>query len=401
MNQSAPHRQSPRPPRSARRTAPPRQGKGFRRYGRTALASLAVIVALALATLALSHRADSDIDRLTLEEAMPVSTLTVQAANSYEVTRRYTGTIVAKRKSDLGFELDGKLIQLFTDQGDTVEQSAPLARLDTAILDRQREELVAQRDQARAVLDELIAGPRAEAIAASRAAVDALAAQVKLLTNELGRHEELVRTSSVAISEYDTVRFNLQSRQAELQQARHRLDELVNGTRQEQIAAQQATVNRLSAAIGQVDVQLSKSTLLAPFAGTIAGRHVDEGTVVGAGAPVFRLVEHGQLEAWIGLPAHVATRLTPGDSQIVEVDGQSYTATVEGLFPEIDPATQTRKVIFNLESSTGTRLVDGQVVRVSVSDTIQDAGFWLPVAALQKDARGLWTCLVLEPHENG
>ncbi|MGI9518363.1 MAG: hypothetical protein ACR2NP_15010, partial [Pirellulaceae bacterium] len=42
-----------------------------------------------------------------------------------------------------------------------------------------------------------------------------------------------------------------------------------------------------------------------------------------------------------------------------------------------------------------------QVVRVSVSDTIQDAGFWLPVAALQKDARGLWTCLVLEPHENG
>ncbi|MCJ2544499.1 HlyD family efflux transporter periplasmic adaptor subunit [Thermostichus vulcanus] len=89
------------------------------------------------------------------------------------------------------------------------------------------------------------------------------------------------------------------------------------GTRPEQITAQQARVQQLQASLASLDVALSKSVIRAPFAGRIALRHVDEGTVVGSGQPVLRLVESGAWEARIGVPTHL---LPPeGSRQTLEV----------------------------------------------------------------------------------
>jgi pyruvate/2-oxoglutarate dehydrogenase complex dihydrolipoamide acyltransferase (E2) component len=51
---------------------------------------------------------------------------------------------------------------------------------------------------------------------------------------------------------------------------------------------------------------LEKSVLKAPFAGTVAARLMDEGTVIMAGQTVLRLVEDTHLEARVGVPPHVA-----------------------------------------------------------------------------------------------
>jgi RND family efflux transporter MFP subunit len=187
----------------------------------------------------------------------------------------------------------------------------------------------------------------------------------------------------------------MKARAAQLNEAQHNLDELLNGTRKEQIAAQRAVVTELDAAIADIDVDLRKSTLKAPFDGTIARRLVDDGTVVDVGQPVFRLVEDQVLEARIGLPVHAAGRLVAESLQRVKIGGKYFQATVAGRFPEVDPATRTRTVILRLEDSAVADVVHGQVVRLELEETVEASGFWLPFTALSKGTRGLWTSLVL------
>ena len=58
-------------------------------------------------------------------------------------------------------------------------------------------------------------------------------------------------------------------------------------------AAQEAVVRRVAAQIESVDVDIAKSRLRAPFSGVVSRRFVDEGAVVSAGEPLFRLLEMG------------------------------------------------------------------------------------------------------------
>lgn len=327
---------------------------------------------------------------------LAVTTVTVEPVTSYVSARKYTGAIVARRTSELGFELAGKVTELQVNEGDAVTAGTALAQLDTEHLETNRQKLVAKRAQAVALLDEMLAGPRSEDIAAARARVASLQAQAELLKLQTARQKRLVPSGATTQDEYEQYAFGLKAREAEFSEARHNLEELLNGTRKEQVEAQRAVVAELDAAITEIDVDLQKSTLTAPFDGTIARRLVEAGTVVNAGQRVFRLIEDGALEAWIGLPAQSAARLTVGSSQRVKIQGESFDAVVAGRFPEVDPATRTRTVVLELDSSASERIVHGQVMRLELEETVEAAGFWLPPTALTKGARGLWSALVGE-----
>ena len=147
-----------------------------------------------------------------------------------------------------------------------------------------------------AKLDEMVAGPRDEDIAAARARLESLQSQVELLRLQNARQKRLLAEHATSTDQYEQTKFGLQARQSQLDEAKHDLSELLNGTRKEQIAAQQASVAELDAAIADIDVGIRKSTLTAPFDGTIARRLADEGTVVEQGHPVFRLIEDRVLE---------------------------------------------------------------------------------------------------------
>jgi RND family efflux transporter MFP subunit len=327
---------------------------------------------------------------------LAVTTVTVEPVTSYVAARKYTGAIVARRTSELGFELAGKLTELQANEGDFVTAGTALAQLDTEHLETNRRKLVAKRAQAVALLDEMLAGPRGEDIAAASDRVASLQAQAELLRLQTDRLKRLVPTGATTQDEYEQYAFGLKAREAELSEARHHLEELLNGTRKEQIEAQRAVIAELDAAIAEIDVDLQKSTLTAPFDGIIARRYVEAGTVVNTGQRVFRLIEDGALEAWIGLPAQAAARLTVGSSQRVKIQGEAFDAVVASRFPEVDPATRTRTVVLELNSSASERIVHGQVVRLELQETIEAAGFWLPPTALTQGERGLWSALVGE-----
>ncbi|PSB23099.1 efflux transporter periplasmic adaptor subunit [filamentous cyanobacterium CCP2] len=330
-------------------------------------------------------------------QPLSVETVRLKPASSYEVRRTYTGEIVARRSSELGFEQSGTVIELLLAEGDTVTANQPLARLDTRSLQAQRQQLIAQRDQALAQLQELETGARPETIAAARAAVADLEQQVALAQLQKARREGLYQEGAIAREDLDQQTFNLGSLQNRLNQAQSQLDELLAGTRQEQVMSQQATVRQLDASLQAIEIELEKSVLRSPFSGRVSQRLVDEGVVVSGGQSVLRLVEGGELEARIGVPVDMSNRLTIGSPQSLQVGNQSYDAQITALLPELD--TNTRTVTIVLQFSPESDVAIGQTAQLLISDTQPEDGYWLPATALVPSDRGLWSVYVVNEND--
>ena len=328
-----------------------------------------------------------------------VETLTVTVVDSYSVSRAYTGEIAALRSSDLGFTRGGELVQVLVSEGDLVSAGQPLAQLDTQNLLTQRRQLEAQLAEAQARLLELERGARQEDIAAAQAKVRDIESQLQLQQQQRSRREYLYAEGAISREQLDEFAFGAETLEARLDRAKSNLDELLNGTRPEQVAAQQAVVQQLEASIVDVDINLNKSTLKAPFDGIVSAQEADEGVVVGAGQSVVRLVESKAPEARIGMPDSAASTLKPGLPVTVSLGSEQYAATVKSVLPEVDSDTRTQMVVFQLEPGAIARLSPGETARVELSETISTSGLWVPTQALTQDIRGLWSAYTLVPGE--
>lgn len=364
----------------------------FRRWG---LVGLGGLILSGLAVLPRFVNTDPAQSRRS-DRILPVRTTQVEAVKSYSVTRAYTGEVAAARTSELGFERAGKLVWLNVDVGERVATGTPLAKLDIQNLSAQRQQILAQKAQAVAVLQELQNGPRTEVIAAARATVGDLKYQLELERIKRDRRERLYKQGAISKEQLDEVTFNQNALSDRLAGSQSRLNELETGTRKEQIAAQQAVVRQLEASIADIEITIAKSTITAPFSGTIGERRLDEGTVVNAGQSVVRLVEGASPEVEIGVPAEVAFRLKPGSEQRVEIAQKTYRATVVSLKPEVNPTTRTRTVILSLDSLALQSVAPKQIARLAVKQTVMTDGYWLPITALVRGERGLWSCYAIK-----
>lgn len=325
-------------------------------------------------------------------KAMPVSVIAAEPVNSYTTEREYTGELVAGRKSVLGFERTGTVVAIQVDEGDRVIAGQPLAQLDRRTLEAQRQQIEAQRRETLAQLQELQAGPRQEDIITAQAAVAELEQQVELSRRQRDRRESLYGQGAISLEEFDQEAYNTGALEKRLAQADSELAELQAGTRREQLDAQAARVNQLDAQLQQIDVDLEKSVLYAPFDGIVSIRSMDEGVVAGSGQAVLSLVEAGPLEARVGIPPAIATTLTPGSEQTVRVGDRPYTASITALLPELDDTSRTVTAVLAIPDPN---LTVGQTVRLVLTETQTAEGFWLPTTALIPGDRGLWSVYVL------
>ena len=330
---------------------------------------------------------------------LPVKTTVIEPVQSYSTTQTYTGEVAALRTSEVGFERGGKLVEVLVEEGDRVSRDIPLAKLDTANLEAQRQGLIAQKAQASAVLAELSNGARREQITAAQANVRDLSQQLELEKLKSSRREYLYGEGAIAREELDEIAFNQKALNERLANAKSNLDELNNGTRIEQIQAQQAAVDRLTAGIKDLDITIAKSTLKSPYDGIVAARNLDEGTVIQAGQSVLRLVENTQPKVKIGVPINVANSIQPGSQKQVTIGGREYNATVSSILPEVNTATRTRTVVLKLSPSAASQVSPQQIARLKVTQDSSVEGFWLPINALVKSDRGLWSCYALVESE--
>ena len=343
---------------------------------------------------------DSQASTIASPGVLPVETVAVTPVDSYQESRFYTGKIVPQRTSELGFEYSGNITQIAVKEGDRVAAATPLAYLDSREQKASLNELQAQRSQAVAKLQEMQAGPRSETIAAAKAKVRDLNEQLELASLKSQRRKSLYAQGAISLEQLDENMSNQQAIQARLEEAQSQVDELVAGTRSEQIEGQQSSVQQIDASIAKLKIQLEKRVLKAPFSAIISRKLVDEGTVVDANQPVMRLVENKALEARVGVPVHISNRVSLGSKQQLEVGQKTYEAEVTSFLPEVDSDTRTVTAVLTLDESIG-EVSPGQVAKLKLSTEVDTSGYWLPSTALLQGGKGLWYCYALgEPADD-
>lgn len=360
-----------------------------------------VVVAGSLAALgATLSRSESESAVAPNDNPMSVRVRALTPVTSYLTDRSYTGLVAARRASELGFERSAEVTEILVDQGQWVRQGQTLAHLDRRQLEIQKRIVSAERAQAAAVLEEFRAGPRLQTIKAARGRLRDLEAQVELQQRNFNRITALLDQNATSKSEHDEIELGLKSSEARLAVAKEELDELESGTRVERIAAQAAAVAQLDARLADLDIEISDSTLVAPYDGQIAKRFIDEGTVVAPAQSVLKIVETSALEAQIGVPSEVASTLAPGQVLTASVGGTTWNVEVDRLLPDVDLQTRTQVVVFRFGSGASNKIVPGQVVRVVIEETHSAEGFWVPTTSLVRSFRGLWAVYVVETDPN-
>lgn len=304
----------------------------------TSVASLAIVIAGIVVLVSALRGSPASAD-LTLGEAAPVSveTLSVSYVDEARIEARFPGLVAARRESALAFSAGGRLDVIHVNVGDRVAQGDILAELDTRTLEAQ--------------------------LAAARADAAAARAQAALAQTTLTRQQQLVERGHVSAQ---------------------RLDEAGATAR-----AAEAQAAAASAGTRALEVQLELARLAAPYDGVITHRNSDEGAVLGAGTPLFQLVEDGILEFRAGLPVEEAASLTPGNEYTLEAGDRRVTARLRALTGVVDTTSRAVEAIFELEGGQG--VISGEVARLVLPGTLDERGFWAPLTALSEGRRGLWT----------
>ncbi len=251
-------------------------------------------------------------------------TVPVAQAQPNAVVRVYgLGTVEARILSDIGFEVGAGLLDLAVDSGDKVVKGQPLAQLHAAEQSARAARAQAGVAAAQANLGKARANTtRASAVLAQRRAANI-------------RQQALAGRSVASAQAAEAAQRDVDVAQAELSVA------------QSDVSVAQALLRDAEAAQELERVLLRHHTLFAPYDGVIVTRHVEAGTVVGAGQPIFTVMDPATVWVLAFVDEERAGALAlgqPAQIRLRSLPHQVFTGSVARIGLESDRVNEERRV---------------------------------------------------------
>jgi HlyD family secretion protein len=231
---------------------------------------------------------------------------------------------IAAHESLVSFKVQGRIIDLPVEEGQSVERGTLLARLEDADYKQKVRIDEANVHVRESNLALTLAGTREQELKASKQTM--LDAQVDLHQKRLDydRAQRLFSKDAVSAQDRDLADTAWKRAEAAFLVTQQRYSQAVEGSRKEDIAIARAHLREADANLGLSRVTLDYTTLRAPSAGVITVRQAELGEVVVPGTPVVTLadLDHIWLRAYIaetdlgrirwGQAATVTTDTYPG-----------------------------------------------------------------------------------------
>ncbi len=273
--------------------------------------------------------------RLPTLMLIPVLSALQAGCDLGEQQRLALGTLERDRVA-LTATVDEVLVDLPVARGTKVVKGTVLARLDDRQQRAQVDRSKADVAKAEANLRELQNGPRAEEIAAARAQVAGAEAALREAAITYERNLELRKSNSVSQAEVDKTLALRDSAEASLDADQQNLDELLAGTRVEDIQQAEAELAAAKAELAYQQALLSDLTIAATRDGVLDNLPWNLGERVTAGSPVVILLAGSQPYVRVYVPEPFRVRINQGDSLTVQVDGleQTFTGKVRWISSE-------------------------------------------------------------------
>ena len=215
-----------------------------------------------------------------------------------------------------------RIVAIDVREGEQVKAGQALLQLELAHTQSELAAAEAQAQQQRESLAELKAGPRAEDIAKARADLAAAEANARNARAFYARQLKLGATGAIARADVDAARAAAGNADGQVGAARAALDELLHGTRPEQIAQGEAAFAAATAQATAQQVVLEKLNVVAPRAGRVDSIPYKLGDQAPVGAPLAILLAGDAPYARIYVPEQQRANVHVGDAMQVFVAGR-------------------------------------------------------------------------------
>ncbi len=209
-------------------------------------------------------------------------------------------------------EVGGRVVALHIQDNQEVAAGTLLFEIDPAPYEAERAVAAAELDVARST-----SGGQENAIAASRADIARLEAELTAATETVNRYRPLVQKGAVAQLALDDAIGRMRSLQASVQRARHQRDEAIN-----RLALQggvDARVKAAEARLQRAELNLAYTKVRAPFRARVANMNMAVGAYAREGQALFSLIDLDHWWVVANFQESYIDRIRPGDPAAVRL----------------------------------------------------------------------------------
>ncbi len=253
-------------------------------------------------------------------------------------TLRASGTIEA-RQVRLSAKTPGDLLEVAVREGDRVRPGDRIASIDHALLDIQLRQAVAGAALAKAQLDLIKAGARAEDVRQAEEGVRQAEAGRKSADDDARRMRDLAAKGSVTAKQAEDAEARLTVARAQASAASEALKKVRALARPEEIRAAEARLEQAEAAADLLRKSIADCVLVSPVPGIITQVPVERGEMIAAGATVAVVTDLDRVHLTIYVGEAELARVRLGTAAEVTIDGASG-RTLSGTVTYISPEAE-------------------------------------------------------------
>lgn len=285
----------------------------------------------------------------------------------------FVGTVIPLKKSSVGTAVDGRVSEFPINEGDRVNKGQPLAKLLTETINLSIVAAQAELKFREEELREQQNGWRKEEIEQAAAKTMAAMARRDYAAQRLKRTQLLFEKGQIGTpAQLEEDKSTADATEQAYQAERLNLDLMKQGHRVEKLEQTKARVAEQTAIVSQLQDQLKKHTMIAPFDGYIVAERTEVGEWVTRGQVVAEVIylDEVDVEAHV-LDTHIE-HVRVGMKVRVEVPALKHSlfvGTVAIISPQADPRSRTFPVKVRVKNeirTDGPLLKAGMLARVSL-----------------------------------
>lgn len=329
---------------------------------------------------------------------LPVS-IGVATKSALESKILTSGVVTVEDKQKLFANVAGTLREFSVKDGDKVKKGQVIGQIDTTDVESRILDLEAQLELAKANLAKVQAGNEPEEVAQERERMTQAQRDYDTNKREYDRISQLHASGASTGQELDKAKTAVDSSLSTLNVAKQQLALKQKGPRKEEVASQQAQINKLLVEKGQLDKERVQSVVVAPVDGTVIARAADNGQYVNKGTEILTLANLDHLLIEADINESDVNKLQLGQSAVIEgttLGKQKLNAKVSLIAP-IATTTQSSsgqgektrvKVTLEPTSSELATLKPGFHVDINITVEKIENALQVPIESIQQDADG-------------
>ena len=232
--------------------------------------------------------------------------VTVEKVQKRDITEivNASGKIYPEIEVKVSPDISGEITELNVQEGDTVKRGQVLARIYADIYDIQRNQAASGVSQSEAQA------------ANSRAAIDALKAQLEQAQRTYNMQKQLFDDKVISRNEFNVADASYKTAQANYNAATHN------------IQSGNASIKSAQANLAKANKDLGRTVIVAPMDGVVSLLNVKKGEKVAGnsfnvGTEIMRIADMQKIEIRVDVGESDIPKVHLGDSAIVDVDAYS------------------------------------------------------------------------------